>query len=840
MEPILKSSSASRIRFGTFELNLNSRELRSEKRTIRLQDQAYRLLRLLLERWPEAVSRKEIKNELWPNNTFVDSDHGINTLIKTLRGILGDSPDQPSYIQTLPKLGYRMLATPEWLPSALPEGPANRVAVNPEKFLAQPEWLSAPSAENDARAKEPQAEQDPSVLDPPPPATQESPAKTVAEPPRPSEGVITETGTGRLASRVTLRKLAFPISLATLLLAIVGYYWLHRPRPLTGQETIVLADFENSTGDAVFDGALRQGLSAHLSQSPFLHLLSDERIARTRSLMSEGSDTRLTPEVAREVCQRTESSAVIEGSISTLGTQYVLGLKAVGCANADLIASEQAVATDREHVLRALGDAADRLRARLGESRASLQKYDVPLAEATTPSIEALRAYTLGNRALNAADYPDAIASGKHAIEVDPNFVMAYMLLGSVYSSLSETDSAVENMQKAYDLRGRVSELERFNIECHYLTTVTGDLDAAAGQYKFWKRAYPRDGTPSNNLGNIQLVVGDYDQALDSYKTAVKLTPDGDLEYGNLGFAYVFLNRPSDAEVVVRQAQARHLDSPDLRFVLYLAAYLRRDEAAMKQARAALLKTASWENQLLDFDSDTAAYEGRFTEARQLTARAVESAERMHEKEVAASYVAEAAVRDALVGNGAEARQEAQAALARSKARGVEAMAAIAMALARDRTRASQLETDLARRFPADTVVRFNYIPVVQAAIVLPGSPARALEALTPAERYELGLIENAASFSGYPVYLRGQAYLAAGQGGPAAAEFQKLIDHPGVVLNEPIGALAHLGLARAYALSGDQAKAEAAYRDFLGLWKDADPDTPIYVQAKSEYAALK
>ncbi len=634
-------------------------------------------------------------------------------------------------------------------------------------------------------------------------------------------------------------KILLPAAVVVIAAVIAGVLLLRSrsAAPLSEKDTIVLAEFTNTTGDAVFDGTLRQGLSSQLEQSPFLSLLSDERVTQTLALMAQPKDARLSRELAREVCQRAAGAASIEGSISSLGSQYVVGLKAVNCRSGDVLANEQATASGKEQVLKALGEAAAKVRVKLGESLASVQKYDAPAESVTTPSLEALQAYSLGYQAqMVKRDIAATIPLLQRAISLDPNFAMAYARLGANYYNLGETARAAENTRKAYELRERVSERERFYIVSHFEQYVAGNLEAARKTYELWAQTYPRDDTPPNNLGNIYSALGDYDKSLAAKQETLKLSPDG-LAYANLIGGYLGVNRLDEARATVQEAQAHNLDNPANHLILYSIDFLQHDAPGMEREAAALIGKPGFEDVMLDTESDTAAYAGQFMKARELTRRASESAQRADEKETAAGYEAEAAWRKALVGNMSLAKQQAQAALALSTGRDVEALSAIALGLAGDAAQATRLAGDLAKRFPEDTIVQSNYLPTIRAATALQGgSASKAIEALAAVAPYELGTVGQPL----YPVYLRGEAYLAAHQGSAAAAEFQKILDHSGVVQNDPIGALAHLGLARAYALSGDTAKAQTAYQDFLALWKDADPDIPILQQAKAEYAKLK
>ena len=690
----------------------------------------------------------------------------------------------------------------------------------------------AVAPESGSRLTPPTAAQTPS------PASGSSPALG----PSPSSSAVKAAEVPATGGR--LRKLLVPAALIAVVGAVAGAFYFRSHQTahhLTDKDNIVLAEFTNTTGDPVFDGTLRQGLSAQLEQSPFLNLLSDERVAQTLALMAQPKDTRLTRELAREVCQRTASAASIEGSISSLGSQYVVGLKAVNCRSGDVLANEQATAGGKEQVLKALGEAATKIREKLGESLASVQKYDAPAENVTTPSLEALQAYTLGFQTeVVKNDSPDAVAFFQRAISLDPNFAMAYARLGNSYGNMGQTARAAENTRKAYELRERVGERERFYIAAHYESWVTGDLEAVRKTCELWAQTYPRDAAPPTILSAIYSNLGDFDKSLAAAQESLKLSPGSGIGYGNLVNTYLQVNRLDEARTTAQEAQAHNLDGPTIHTLLYGVDFLQHDAAGMEREATTLMGKPGFEDYMLYAESDTAADGGQFAKARELTRRASDSAQRADEKETAAAYEAEAAVHEALVGNMSQAKQGAKAALALSTGRDVEAVSAIALALAGDSAQAMRMAGDLAKRFPEDTIVQFDYLPMIHAAAAIQsGSATKAIEALAPSAPYELGYPAQSLAFALYPVYLRGEAYVAAHQGSAAAAEFQKILDHPGVVVNEPIGALAHLGLGRAYALSGDAAKAKAAYQDSFALWKDVDSDIPILKQAKTEYAKL-
>jgi tetratricopeptide (TPR) repeat protein len=612
---------------------------------------------------------------------------------------------------------------------------------------------------------------------------------------------------------------------------------------LTDKDTVVLAEFTNTSGDPVFDGTLREGLSSQLEQSPFLSLLSDSRIAQTLTLMTRPRDTRLTPELAREVCQRTASAATIEGSIASLGSQYVLGLKAVNCGSGDLMAQEQVTVNGKEQVLKALGEAATKMRAKLGESLASVQKYDVRPEDVTTPSLEALQAYSLGISLNRKTDATDAVPALQRAISLDPNFAAAYASLGANYSNLGQSERASESLRKAYELRNRVSEFEKFSIVSRYQILVTGNLEEANKTLELYARTYPREATPLLNLSVSFSWLGDYEKVLAALQRAQQLSPGLGLTYLNLAVTYIRLGRFEEAKVTFQQAQANHLlDSRWVPQYFYLVAVVQHDAADMEREAAA---APGDDYVILYLEGDTAAYAGELAKAEALTRRAISLAERTDNKEAVAAYHAAAAVRDALLGNLVLARRKATVALALSQSKDVQAMAAMALALSGDDSQATRLARDLGKRFPEDTIAQFNYLPSIRALIELHKAdavknPQRAIDALAATAPYELGSPMRNFRLGLYPVYVRGEAYLAAGQGPAAVAEFEKILHHPGIVGNQVIGALAHLQIGRCCVLSGDTAKAKAAYQDFFTLWKNADPDIPILKAAKAEYAKLR
>ena len=620
-------------------------------------------------------------------------------------------------------------------------------------------------------------------------------------------------------------------------------FFVPKAHALTDKDTIVLADFANTTGDTVFDGSLRQGLSVQLEQSPFLSIISDQQIQQTLALMGQPADAKLTPVVARELCQRAGSAAAIDGSIAQIGTQYLLTLKAINCESGKTLASTEAQANDQNHVLEALGKMSADLRNKLGESLSTVQKFDTPLEQATTPSLEALKAYSSGIRAVTTGSQPP-IPFFKHAIELDPNFAVAYAYLSVVENEILESDLAAEYSRKAYELRDRSSEAEKYWITASYHKAVTGNIEKAIETCRLWIQAYPRSEQPHAFLaGAVLSVIGENQKAFDEATEAIRLNPKFPIPYFQRMVTALALNRRDEAKATYAQAEERKLYYPLLSLGMYELAFLENDAPEMAKHAAKVTGMPGWEDQMLALQADTAAYFGRLKDARDLSRRAMDSAQRAGEKDPPAMYLATSGLREAWFGNTNEARSNVTSALKRSSNRDVLYFAALALAYSKEDARVKELANDLNKRFPEDTIVQFNYLPTLRARLALnKGNASEAVENLRVAAPYELGVSTNGPfNWSAmYPVFVRGEAFLAARQRNEAAPQFQKILDYPGVVVNQPIAALAHLGLARAYLLQGDTAKAKAAYQDFLTLWKDADPDIPVLIAAKAEYAKLK
>jgi serine/threonine protein kinase/tetratricopeptide (TPR) repeat protein len=657
-----------------------------------------------------------------------------------------------------------------------------------------------------------------------------------------ARSAVVETETGLKPTRKFVRWGAV-IGAALVVVGLTVGGWLffsRKAHALTEKDTIVLADFANTTGDEVFDDTLKQALAVDLGQSPFLNILSEEKVRQTLRQMTHSPGERLTQDLAREVCQRAGSKAYLAGSIAALGAQYVIGLEALNCANGDVLAREQITAAGKEHILPALGRAAAKLRNEVGESLSSVQKYDVPLQNATTNSLEALKAYSLGVKTSHEKGTAESLPFQKRAIELDPNFALAFDTLGIDYSNLNRPRLAADYLKRAFDLRDRVTEREKFHITADYYGLATGELEKANQTYELWMQVYPRDAVAYGNLGSDHMILGQYEKAATETREALRLEPTAVVGYVNLGEIYLALNRFDEARTATEEALGRKLE--DVYLNVYALAFFQGNVAAMKQQVDWAIGKPGAEDWLLSLEADTEAWSGKLGKARELSRQAVETARHSDEKEPAAFWETDAAIREALFGNAGATRQNAAAAVALAPgSRDAEAQAALAYALAGDTARAQSLADDLAKRFRQDTVVQSVWLPTVRAQVETSRKNApRSIELLQVAAPYELGMLSSSAPNSClYPVYVRGEVYLSENQGTAAAAEFQKILDHRGLLWNCATAALAHLQIGRAYAMQGDTSKAKAAYQDFLKLWKDADPDIPILIAAKAEYARL-
>jgi DNA-binding winged helix-turn-helix (wHTH) protein/Tfp pilus assembly protein PilF len=765
--------------FGPFRVDAEKEILLRAGEPVPLTPKTFQILLVLVRHSKELVTKDDLMQTVWPD-TFVE-EANLSRNIFMLRKALGESPQDHRYIVTVPGRGYRL-------------------------------------AEN---------------------------VHLVAE----HELTIVAASHSKVQVQIEQTKPWGWVSVAVILLLAVTAgtlrFFLHRPPVLSEKDTVVLADFANSTGDSVFDGTLRQGMAVELEQSPFLSLISDGRIQHTLRLMGRSADARLTPELAREICERTGSAAVLEGSIASLGSQYVLGLGAKSCRTGETLDDEQVQAARKEDVLNALGQIASKFRTRVGESLTTVKEHDAPLAEATTPSLEALEAYSAAWKVHLSSGAAAALPLFRRATEIDPKFAMAHAFLGRMYADMDESDLSAESTTRAWQLRDRTSDREKFFITAGYEMLVTGNLEEALQTCEAWARTYPREALPHSMLsGYINKAAGQFEKAAAEARKTIELDPDFAIGHFNLAVNNVYLDRLGEAENAVRRAEGRGLETDEFVGLDYDIAFLRDDHAGMEREAARARGRSGAEGWISNKEAFALAYSGHLQQATSMSRRAVDHSQQAAQRERAGLWEAGAALREAFFGNGSEARKMAVAALELSKDREVEYGAGFALALAGDYSRPQVLADDLEKRFPEDTSIRFSYLPALRARLALNrGDAAKAIEMLQVAVAHELGAPRTSISaiFGAlYPVYVRGEAYLAAHRGPEAAAEFQKILDHRGIVDSDPVGALAHWRLGRAYALQGDTAKAKAAYQDFLALWKDADPDVPILIAAKTEYARLQ
>ena len=627
----------------------------------------------------------------------------------------------------------------------------------------------------------------------------------------------------------------------TAVLVAIWYYRWHRAPHLNEEDALVLADFDNTTGDPVFDDTLKQAVAVQLGQSPFFNILSDARTRATLRLMAKPPGTKLTPEMARDLCQRAGAKAYVSGSIARLGDQYVVGLEATNCQTGDVLTREQVTADRKEHVIRALGTAATKLREKLGESLASVQKFDTPMDQVTTPSLDALKALSQGRKTLQEQGSSAAIPFFERAIELDPNFAAAYLALGISYSNLREPGLASENLKKAYDLRDRVSERESFRISATYYLLVTGELDKAIETYELWAKTYPRSSEPYGNLGVDYTYLGQYDKAVFASLADLRLNPGSAAAFTNLVGLYAALDRLDEAKKTYQEAIAHKVDNPFLHGNRYGVAFLENDSAEMR-AQIASVSGKPGEDILLSFASDSEAFYGRIDAARHLSRRAVDSAIRGGSQETAAAWQMDAALREAEFLNRTESQRDTDLALADASTRDVKILAALALARIGDADKAKHMADELAEGYPLNTVINHYWLPAIYASIeIRHGNAAKAVDMLLDTEAYELGspLPQFEVGGSLYPVYIRGVAYLALKKGKEAAAEFRKFQERRGIAVNCPLAALAKLQLGRAYLLDGDSINSRRSYQEFFALWRDADSSIPILRQAKAEYLRI-
>jgi len=757
------------VRFGVFEASLPSGELRKHGLLIRLSGQPFKILAMLLERPGAVVTRDDLRRSLWSAETFVDFEHSLNSAVKKLREALGDSAENPRYIETLPRVGYRFIA----------------------------------------------------------PVSSSVPGAIVEPAPQPVAAPVVPAARHRPAHRWVLAG-------ACVILAVAGVIWyiVSRRSPLlTEQDSIVLADFENRTGDPAFEGTLKKVLEVEVSQSPYLNILPDQDVRQTMESMRRRQDEPITKQVGLEICQRSAAKATVNGSIASVGKRYVLTLEALNCATGAVIAGATSEAESKERVLNALDDCTAKIRRKLGESLASIRKFAVPMEQATTGSLDALKTFALGDELRRQGKVAESIPFFKRATELDPQFTLAYGRLGAAYANLNESGLAQEYLGKAFQLRERTSERERLYLAARYYENVSGEAGKAIDNYEMWKTAYPRDWIPYNNLDNKYTDLGQYEKAIELGREAVRLNPNHEFPYETLARAYKRTNRYAEAKAICEAAIAKHLERWGLHGILYQIAFAEGDTVTMRRQVEWGMQTPS-DDETLVYEASAAATKGRLRDSRELWRRAFAVASKNGLPENAATAVMEQGSMEAAFHNFTEARERAAAAMALEGAN-VSDDTALLVAQAGDLSRAESLADDLVRRRPLDTLVNEVMVPMIRAEVAIQrGQPAHAVDLLRNAAPYELR------DFS--VPHVRGEAYLSAKMGTDAAREFQKIVKNQGVNPISLYYPLAHKGLAQAYALQGDKTGSRREYEEFFALWKDADPDIPLLIAARKEYAALK
>lgn len=799
-------------RFGEFELDPTKYELRRNGQRVKLERIPMELLILLAGSQGTLVTREAIIEHIWGKDVYGETERGINTAINKLRTVLHDDPRRPRFLQTVIGKGYRFIVEvaegeePKPATQTTPLTNASSVELNqPQPDLA----VTAPAGLGDA----------------------ESPPVPEIRFRRPSWlAVITDS-----------RKLQ--IGALAVVLALVAGVFLYRGFRKVGAigpgDSVVLAEFTNTTGDTVFDESLNRALAEALSQSPYISLLPPQRVAATLKMMEKPAGERLVKDVSREVCVRSGSKAYIVGAISQSADKYPILLKAFNCETNAIVASANAEAVGRDQVLGKLGDAAAELRHKLGESLPSVQQHNDPIYQlATTSSLAALQAAGRGDVKYRVGDFPGAIADFKNAVAIDPNFATGYLWIGKAYANIGQAATGKPYLQRAYELRDRMTVYERLSLETYYYDIVTGETDKELQAYAELAELTPNSPLSPMNVGFLYELLGQYDKALEKASEASRLQPNNPIIHGDTIGIYRSLGRYDEAIAVYDDAASQKILDTNARVQRYLVAFLQKDNATMQQQVDAMKDMPDGPELSLFAQADTAAYDGRLHEAQTLAAQAADAALGGNQAELAAQWKAYQAVLESEFGNFSMARNLATQGLSLNRGRDTSQYAAVALARSGDVAHAQQLADELNQDAPVSTFVQDYWLPTIRAAIALSRrEPQQALDVLRAAVPYELG-VQNFGNM--FPVYMRGLAYLDLGQGKEAAAEFQKFVGHRGLVANNPLGALAQLQLARAYVAAGDKTAAKQKYEDFIALWKDADSDIPIYQQAEAEYAKLK
>jgi eukaryotic-like serine/threonine-protein kinase len=815
------------LRFGVFELNLDAEELRKDGIPIKLPPQPVKILALLASRAGQTVTRDEIQKEIWGEETYVDFEHGLNQCIKQIRTALNDNADRPLYVETVPRRGYRFLAPVVSKTIATPGPRVTESKSGIQDRVNLPGAAAVPS-ENVAKVPETQSAE-----------PENSPGGSEIAGEEEAVRENSQASAPKRDRRILTRRLLW-VAVGLALLAGGGVYWrMKHASSLSEVDTIVIADFDNSTGLSVFDNALRQALTADLEDSPFLNVLASGKVREQLRFMGQPPNAPLKEDVARQICQRTGSKAMVMGSISSLGSHYPMTLRAENCNTGDLLAIVQAEAENREQVVKKLNTMASAMRGKLGESLASIEKYDAPASQVSTPSLEALQVYSLGVSTQQTEGDEAAIPFYRRAIELDPDFAMAYNRLGAIYGNLYQPTLAAENLTKAFEFRDHTTEREKLNITGMYYMFAIGDLRKTIETYKIYSQIYPRDGKARSNLSVAYSFIGNYSEAILEPGEALKLEANNANHYANLAALYLYVEEFDKTKVILQQARDRNFSNEFMAQIRYLLAFLTNKNADMNREVTDTTGKLGVEDQLLAMQAGTEAFYGRLAQAREYSTRASESALKADAKESAANWRFYGALQDAEAGKLESALREATAALPIAPGRTTQILGALSLARGGDAKRAQALADELAVQNPADTMIQYYWLPTIRAAIDLTNRvPTKAIEHLQAALPYDLGSPNPGIGLL-YPVYLRGVAYLESGQPDKAAEEFQKILDHKGIVQNYITGALAHLQLGRARAKMGDMAAARKSYESFFATWKDADADVPTLVEAKLEYGKL-
>lgn len=766
----MNSSSANRTvyRFGMFEANPETGELLRKGVRVKLQDQPFRLLTLLLENAGEIVSRETVRQNLWPGNTFVDFDASLGVAVGKLREALDDDADNPRFIETIPRRGYRFVA------------PVQQANHNPELAIAPP--IASSSLPKSRR-----------------------------------------------------KVISAGITLAILFSLLVVYVKLRHQATLSQRDGIVVGDFSNSTGDPVFDGSLRRAVVVQLAQSPFFIIPSDAKLEETLQGLGRPPDEKLTPALAREVCEQAGAKAAVMGTISQEGASYRIVLEVDRCADGNSLARQEVIAAEKDQVLPTLGRAVENLRMKLGESRDSLHDYGVPIDQGTTNSLDALKAYQLGLELRARDNSPKSIPAFKTAVTLDPNFAMAYAQLGSAYSNRGETIAGSKYFKRAFELRSRATEPERFYIAGRYFDIVTGELEKASENYELWEQTYPDQWLAYIAVANDANQLGRYETSIKAAKEAVLLNPNHSFGYTNLALGLLGSNRFREAQAVCEEAVARKRDTGIIHISLYEMALMEGNKKA-SQREMDLATRNSNEPGMLYVEAEAAAAQGRMKEASRLFQQNVAQLQADGQHEGVANTMAYDALLNALIGRTREARRMAAASLRSGHGEIDLGLNALAFALAGDAAQAKSVAGEFNRSYPLATLNMGVFSPMIHTVMAESRrpTPAEVTDMMRAALPYEFGQVADL-----LPVYIRGQAYLASNSGADAAREFQKMLDHRGVDPLSPYLSLAYLGLARADNLMGKKMDSFKAYEHFLELWKNADSDIPILQVARREYLAL-